>query len=145
LVNENHFERAMSLQNGSHLPTTHCGFCYATQWRPQLWKRSIGTTRKSRRKLHWSTCCVGSCAENLKINHWADSIANIETLQQQTNYPTLKGQYLPRLSQHHISLFSFITLFRNIALKIVDSQRCRKLLSVQFFSSSFLRNIKLHF
>jgi hypothetical protein len=24
LVNEDNFERAMSLRNGSHLPTTHC-------------------------------------------------------------------------------------------------------------------------
>jgi hypothetical protein len=24
LANENHFERAMSLRNGSHLPTTQC-------------------------------------------------------------------------------------------------------------------------
>jgi hypothetical protein len=35
LVNENHFERAMSLRNGSHLPTTQCAWAdfvdFATQ------------------------------------------------------------------------------------------------------------------
>jgi hypothetical protein len=35
LVNENHFERVMSLQNGSHLPTTQCAYAdfgdFATQ------------------------------------------------------------------------------------------------------------------
>jgi hypothetical protein len=76
LVNENHFVMTSPFRNDSHLtnhPMRMCGFhgfCYATQWRRQPWKRSIGFLLTWNNTLKGWNCQVLWCLAGSEAYIW---------------------------------------------------------------------------